>query len=93
MAEETSLQRQTISLFCGLLGKFGGDLALTLGARGGVYVAGGVAQALRDFLSQSPFRTRFEDKGRMQKFNQDIPTYLLIGETPALTGCVAAAQR
>ena len=92
MAKEASLQRQTISLFCGLLGKFGGDLALTLGARGGVYVAGGVAQALQDFLPLSPFRTRFEDKGRMQKFNEDIPTYLLIGETPALTGCVAAAQ-
>lgn len=91
MADESSLQRQTISLFCGLLGKFGGDLALTLGSRGGVYVAGGVAQALRDFLPVSTFRTRFEDKGRMQKFNADIPTYLLIGDTPALTGCVAAA--
>lgn len=92
LADEESLERQTISLFCGLLGKFGGDLALTLGARGGVYVAGGVAQALRDYLPQSVFRARFEDKGRMQKFNADIPTYLLIGETPALTGCVAAAQ-
>jgi len=89
--DETSLQRQTISLFCGLLGKFGGDLALTLGARGGVYLAGGVALALREFLPTSVFRARFEDKGRMQKFNADIPTYLLIGETPALTGCVAAA--
>jgi glucokinase len=91
MADEASLHRQTISLFCGLLGKFGGDLALTLGSRGGVYLAGGVAQALRDFLPHSVFRARFEDKGRMQKFNADIPTYLLIGDTPALTGCVAAA--
>lgn len=91
LADESSLQRQTISLFCGLLGKFGGDLALTLGSRGGVYVAGGVALALREFLPQSVFRTRFEDKGRMQRFNADIPTYLLIGDTPALTGCVAAA--
>ncbi|MDA9176357.1 glucokinase [Alphaproteobacteria bacterium] len=92
MADEASLQRQTISLFCGLLGKFGGDLALTLGSRGGVYLAGGVALALRAFLPDSAFRTRFEDKGRMQKFNADIPTYLLIGDTPALTGCVAAAS-
>lgn len=91
LADESSLQRQTISLFCGLLGKFGGDLALTLGSRGGVYLAGGVAVALREFLPHSVFRARFEDKGRMQKFNADIPTYLLIGDTPALTGCVAAA--
>ena len=92
LRDESSLQRQTISLFCGLLGKFVGDLALMLGSRGGVYLAGGVALALRDFLPESVFRARFEDKGRMEKFNADIPTFLLIGDTPALTGCVAAAS-
>ena len=50
------------------LGGFAGDLALTLGARGGVYVAGGIVAALGDAIAGSRFRERFEAKGRYRDY-------------------------
>ncbi|MCD4502592.1 glucokinase [Chromobacterium piscinae] len=81
--------RETLEIFCGLLGSAAGNLALTLGARGGVYIGGGIVPRLSGFFEQSPFRRRFEDKGRMSAYLADIPVYLITSAYPALPGVAA----
>ena len=58
---------EATSLFCAMLGTVAGNLALTLGARGGIYISGGIVPRISAFFSQSEFRSRFEAKGRMQR--------------------------
>jgi len=60
----------TLARFCAMLGAAAGDIALTTGARGGVYIAGGIAPRILPFLKASPFRERFERKGRFQPYMQ-----------------------
>jgi len=83
--------RQAVDLFFGFLGSVAGDLALTLGARGGVYVAGGIVPRIVDMIAASPFRERFEAKGRYRAYLERIPTFV-IGDSPglALRGANAA---
>ncbi|HRD66199.1 MAG TPA: glucokinase [Candidatus Competibacter sp.] len=81
---------ETLELFCGALGTAAGNLALTLGARGGVYIGGGIAPRLGDFLDRSAFRTRFEAKGRFGDYLAAIPTWVITAANPALRGAAAA---
>ncbi len=81
---------RTIDSFCALLGSFAGNVALTLGARGGVYVGGGIVPRLGEHFFQSPFRQRFEAKGRFQPYLQAIPTALITDTLAALTGSAFA---
>jgi glucokinase len=67
-----------LTVFCSIFGAVAGDLALAHGARGGVYIAGGIAEKVQGFLMLSPFRQRFEDKGRLTPYVAAIPTNLLI---------------
>lgn len=84
----------TINQFCALLGSFAGDMALILGARGGVYIAGGVVPRFGKLFAQSPFRERFEYKGRFSAFNAAIPTYVVNPhENPALLGAASVFQQ
>lgn len=83
---------QTLETFCGLLGAAAGDLALTVGARGGVYLAGGIAPKLEAFLPASPFRRRFEDKGPMRGYVEAIPVLLVLDEQPGLEGALACMR-
>lgn len=79
--------RRAVDRFLGWLGSFAGNLALTLGARGGVYVAGGIVTRLGERLAGSPFRERFEAKGRFRDYLAAIPTFVLRDPTrAALTG-------
>jgi len=80
---------RALSRFCGMLGTFSGDVALTFGARGGLYLGGGILPRLGTFLQNSDFRTRFEAKGRMQDYVAAIPTHLITAPIPALTGAAA----
>ena len=73
--------------FCAILGSVAGDLALSFGARGGVFVSGGLAPRLADRLAASQFRARFEDKGRLSPFVAQIPTSLVLHPYPAIVGC------
>jgi len=77
---------EALGIFCALLGTAAGNLALTLGARGGVYVGGGIAPRLGDALPASKFRARFEDKGRFRPYMEAIPTYVITRENSALFG-------
>ncbi len=81
--------REATALFCAMLGTVAGNLALTLGARGGIYIAGGIVPRIASFFSQSEFRSRFETKGRMQSYLAAIPTYLIVRPLPALLGAAA----
>jgi glucokinase len=81
---------EAVAKFCALLGNVAGNLALTLGARGGVYVGGGVVRRFGDYFALSPFREKFEAKGRFTDFLARIPTYVICADNPALTGAAMA---
>jgi len=82
---------RAVELFFGFLGSVAGDLALTLGARGGVYIAGGVVARLGDMIAGSTFRERFEAKGRYRAYLERIPTSVLLDASGlALRGADAA---
>jgi glucokinase len=77
---------QTLELFFAFLGAAAGNLALTLCARGGVYVAGGIVPTLREFARQSPLRRRFDERAGLEEYVVDIPLYLVLDEYPGLLG-------
>ena len=77
---------EAVALFSTLLGAAAGDLALTVGARGGVFVAGGVCLRLGPLFDQAAFRRRFVDKGRMRKYLEPIPTWLVLRGDTGLAG-------
>ena len=83
--------RQAIELLMSLLGGVAADVALTLGARGGVYLAGGILPRLREQLAASEFRRRFEKPGPMQAYLAAIPTWVITQPDPALHGLAACA--
>lgn len=80
---------ETVALFQRLLGQFAGDFALAVGARQGLFLAGGVAQKLGPALSAGPFRDGFEDKGRHRSLLASIPTALITHPQPGLLGAAA----
>lgn len=79
-----------LTLFCSIYGSVAGDIALAHGARGGVIVAGGIAQKIQTFLIQSPFRSQFDNKGRLSPYVKAIPTRLLVDPDAALRGVARA---
>ncbi|HLI66034.1 MAG TPA: glucokinase [Caulobacteraceae bacterium] len=80
------LARRALDRFCAILGSVAGNLALTLGARGGVYVSGGIAPAILEVLKASDFRRRFEAKDRMSAYLAAIPTRVVVQPHVALIG-------
>jgi len=80
---------ETVERFCAILGTVAGNVALTLGATGGMYIGGGIVPRFGDLLKQSPFRARFEEKGRMSSLLAPIPTYLITEKYPAFPGISA----
>ncbi len=82
---------EALALFCALLGSCAGNLALTLGARGGVYIGGGIAPRLGSALGASAFRARFEAKGRFSAYLREIPAWVITADpSPALLGAARA---
>jgi glucokinase len=72
--------------FCDFLGSVAGDLALTIGAFGGIYIAGGILPRFKEAFAASAFRERFEAKGRFASMLAKMPTWLILDESPALIG-------
>jgi len=89
-AARDPLCREATAMFCAMLGTVAGDLALTLGADGGVYIAGGIVPRLGARFVDSDFRARFEAKGRMNAYVAAVPSYVVTHPLPAFLGCVAA---
>lgn len=76
-----------LAVFCAFLGAVAGNLALTLGARGGVYIGGGIVPRLGEAFDASPFRARFEGKGRFAAYLRPIPVWVITApDSPALLG-------
>jgi glucokinase len=80
---------RSIDVFCGALGSVAGNVALTLGATGGVFIGGGIVPRLGVLFERSPFRARFEAKGRLSAHVARIPTYLITEQYPAFLGASA----
>ncbi len=78
--------QEATGMFCAMLGTVAGNLALTLGARGGVYITGGIVPKLGRVFFESDFRTRFQAKGRFLNYLEAIPTYVITRPVPALLG-------
>lgn len=81
-----------LGMFCSWLGAVAGDLALTFGARGGVYLAGGIAPRILPALEASDFRRRFEAKGRFQAYLAAIPVSVILKADPAFLGLAGVAR-
>lgn len=80
-----------LRLFCAWLGSVAGNLALTLGARGGVFLAGGILPRLGDWVAHTELRARFEAKGRFRPWLREIPVRVIVAaESPALRGAALA---
>jgi glucokinase len=79
----------TLEVFCAMLGTAASNLALTLGALGGIYIGGGIVPRLGPWFDRSPFRARFEDKGRFSRYVAAIPTYVITAEQATFTGASA----
>ena len=80
---------ETLQQFCKTLGSFAGNLSLNLGSFAGVYIAGGIAPRFIEFIKNSDFRARFEEKGRLSGFNENIPTYIITESQPGIIGALA----
>ncbi|MCW7538890.1 glucokinase [Aquabacterium sp. A7-Y] len=83
---------EALELMCSFLGNVAGNLALTVGARGGVYIGGGIVPKLGDWFERSKFRSRFEDKGRFRSYLQPVPVFVVHARHPALSGAAYALQ-
>ncbi|MFK7890877.1 MAG: glucokinase [Granulosicoccus sp.] len=83
---DTSTCEEALQIFCQLLGSCAGNLVLTLGAEGGVFIGGGIVPRLGDFFAESGFRNEFEAKGRLQGYMENVPSYVIHSPYPALVG-------
>jgi glucokinase len=79
-------------MFCAILGAAAANLVVTLGARAGCYIGGGIVPRLGEYFVHSPFRARFERKGRFSAYLAAVPTYVILAETPALRGLATLFQ-
>lgn len=86
LAGDDPLCAEVVDCFCAMLGTVAADVAVTLGAVGGIYIGGGIVPRLGDLFLRSPFRRRFENKGRFADYLARIPTYVITAPQPAFQG-------
>jgi len=86
---ECALCNEVLEAFCGMLGTVAGNLAVTLGASGGIYIGGGIVPRLGQRFHDSCFRARFEQKGRFKDYLAGVPVYVITAEYPAFLGVSA----
>ena len=84
---------QTLNIFCDAMGAAAGNLALTFGAKGGVYIAGGVVPRFQEFFVHSGFRNKFEEKGRFAGYMKSVPVYLVTRSNLGLLGAAKKLQQ
>ena len=83
---------QTLETFCALLGSAAGNLALTVAATGGVYLAGGILPRMLDFVRNSPLRRRFEERGDLSAYVEQIPLFVVTEKEPGIIGAAHCLQ-
>ncbi|WP_183442786.1 glucokinase [Pseudoduganella violacea] len=89
LAGECALCDAVIEAFCTMLGTIAGNLGVTLGAQGGIYIGGGIVPRLGERFARSGFRARFEAKGRFRNYLAAVPTFIITAEYPAFLGVSA----
>jgi glucokinase len=89
LAGECPLCDEAIETFCCMLGTIAGNLGVTLGAQGGIFIGGGIVPRLGERFDRSGFRARFEAKGRFRNYLSAIPTYVITADYPAFVGVSA----
>lgn len=89
LAKTCSICMHVLEDFCSMLGTTTGNLVLTLGARGGAYIGGGIVPRLQSMLGNSRFRERFEAHGRLSNYLAGIPCYIVTARYPALEGTLS----
>jgi glucokinase len=89
LSAEDPVCAESLQAFCAVLGTAAANLAVTLGAFGGIYIGGGIVPRLGAYFDQSPFRARFEDKGRFSEYLQGIPTFVVTAENATFLGVSA----
>lgn len=92
LAGSDVIAREALKVFCRVLGSAAGNYALCYGALGGVYIAGGIAPRIIDFLRDSEFRERFLAKGRFQEYLSDVPTRIVTRQDSGLLGALKFLQ-
>ena len=80
---------ETLDAFCAILGTAAANLAVTRGALGGIYIGGGIVPRLGAYFDRSPFRARFEDKGRFSDYCKGIPTFVITAANATFVGVSA----
>ena len=90
LSGSSPLCRLALDIFCAMLGTVASNLALTLGASGGVYLCGGIIPRFIDYFKYSPFRSRFENKGRFDAYLAAIPVYVVLSKFPGIHGAAVA---
>ena len=93
LARTDGLSDRALDLFCEIFGAQAGNLALTVVATGGVYLAGGIAPRIVERLKSGPFLTAFRDKGRMSEPLSRIPVHVIMNPNVGLLGAAAVAAR
>jgi glucokinase len=86
------LGMRTMKRFCAMLGGVAGNLALTYGAKGGLFVAGGIVPSILPILNDSEFRNRFESKGRFAEYLRPIATQVIVRQDAAFLGAAYVAR-
>lgn len=81
--------KETVDVFCSLMGSFGGNLAIDLLTKGGVYIAGGIVPRFIDYFKNTDFRKQFEEKGRFKDTLKQIPVYVISNGDAGLLGAGA----
>jgi glucokinase len=80
------LCKEVLECFCGMLGGVAANVAVTLGALGGIFIGGGIVPRMGEWFLASPFRMRFEAKGRFTEYLSQIPTFVITTPNPAFYG-------
>ena len=83
----------TLDLFVSIYGAHAGDLALTVMASGGVYIAGGIAAQIAPWLNSAAFISAFNDKGRMSVLTRNMPVRLVMNPMVGVMGAALVAAR
>ena len=87
------VSRAALDMFCAMLGTFAGNAALSFGARGGVFIAGGIAPRIVDYLLKSELRARFDAKGRFRAYMEAIPLNVIVHPDYAFIGLKSLVER
>ncbi|MFL2936592.1 MAG: glucokinase [Myxococcota bacterium] len=93
LADSTSLSRRVVDFFCAVLGGYAGDVAVMIGARGGVYLSGGILPRIQPLLESSDFKAQFIERGPMSGYTEGIPVWLSLSKEAPLLGAAALAEK